>query len=335
MHYKTYSDLSQDIKSKLPIIAQGEFDLVVGIPRSGMIPAYMIAFNLNINCTSVESFINNDIIQHGITRSPTKKLQYPWDAKKVLLVDDSIKSGSSLAKVMERIPEHMKSTITTLAVYAGLSGSKKVDLFLEYLPWPRMFEWNILYHTALPYYCFGIDGLLCEEVHRESESNDDVYRYNILNAKPLVIPNTNIHSLVTNRLEKYRVETESWLLRHNVKYGQLIMLNHIGNLKTDYKEACAIHKAAYYKKSDTILFVEQDPIQAKKISKLTLKPVFCFANNKMYMPHSIDKLKRDPMFLPKVVKKYIKMFAQLFKTNKNINEVKIDTSLVNENKISA
>lgn len=34
-------------------------DLVVGIPRSGIIPAYMIALNLNIDCIDPPSFIKN------------------------------------------------------------------------------------------------------------------------------------------------------------------------------------------------------------------------------------------------------------------------------------
>ena len=51
MNYKSYSDLSIDILegiSKVPSSIQ----LVVGIPRSGMIPAYMIAAQLNLPVTS-------------------------------------------------------------------------------------------------------------------------------------------------------------------------------------------------------------------------------------------------------------------------------------------
>lgn len=324
MHYKSYSDLSHDIKGKLPLLKEEDFDLVVGIPRSGMIPAYMIAFNLNINCISVEAFLKNDMIKHGITRSPNKIINQAWEAKKILLVDDSIKSGNSLANVMERIPEKMRSRITTMAIYAGLSGSKKVDLFVEYLPWPRMFEWNILYHTALPYYCFGIDGILCEEVDKESEINDEVYRLNLLKAKPLVLPNTKINSIVTNRLEKYRTETESWLAKYNVKYDQLVMLNR-NSPTQDPIENGIKHKAAYYKKSDTILFVEKDPYQAQKISKLTLKPVFCFTDNKMYMPQSLDLLKKDPLFIPKEIKRLFKLFLNIFKTRKKVKLATIES----------
>jgi len=326
MHYKSYSDLSHDIKSKLPLLIKEQFDLVVGIPRSGMIPAYMIAFNLNINCISIQSFYNNDLINHGITRTPNKVVKYPWEAKKILLVDDSIKSGNSLATTLEKIPEHMRSKITTLAVYTGLGGSKKVDIFIKYLPWPRMFEWNILYHTALPYYCLGIDGILCEEVVRENGSDDKVYRHNLLNANPLIIPNTKILALVTNRNEKYRNETESWLALHNVQYEHLIMLNQQENLNLNTTNAGIKHKAAYYKKSDAILFVEKDPVQALKISKLSLKPVFCFSDNQMYMPASFDMLKKDPMFIPKEAKRLFKFIMNFFRNSPETKFIKIDTS---------
>jgi len=306
MHYKSYSDLSHDIKSKLPELIKGDYDLVIGIPRSGMIPAFMIAFNLNINCTSIDSYINNDPPKHGITRSPNKVVNLPWEAKKVLLVDDSIKSGKSLVNAMERIPVHLRANITTLAVYTGQSGMEKVDLYIQYLPWPRMFEWNILYHTALPYYCLTIDGLLCEKVDNRNYLNDEEYRINLANANPLVLPNTHIHSLVTNRLEKYRAETEAWLKKYNINYGELIMLNNPSNLKTSLYDKGVKNKAAYYKKSNTILFVESDPVQALKISKLALKPVFCFADNKMYVPKPFDLVKSDPMYLPKEVKRLAK-----------------------------
>jgi hypothetical protein len=122
---------------------------------------------------------------------------------------------------MERIPGNIKKKVTTLAIYTGESGSKKVDIFFQYLPWPRLFEWNILYHTALPFYCFGLDGILCEEVNREDVDNE-TYRQNLINARPLIIPNTKIHSIVTNRAEKYRVESESWLSKYNCSSFQFM-----------------------------------------------------------------------------------------------------------------
>lgn len=40
MNYRTYADMALHIKQILPKISDA--DLIVGIPRSGMVPAYMI-----------------------------------------------------------------------------------------------------------------------------------------------------------------------------------------------------------------------------------------------------------------------------------------------------
>jgi hypoxanthine phosphoribosyltransferase len=59
MNYRSYQDLSDDIKSNIYKLEKYNIDLVVGIPRSGMIPAYMISLILNVNCTDFHSFIEN------------------------------------------------------------------------------------------------------------------------------------------------------------------------------------------------------------------------------------------------------------------------------------
>jgi len=333
MYYKSYSDLSSDIKKKLPLLIQEDFDLIVGIPRSGMIPAYMIAFNLNINCTSVESFIANEKLSHGITRTPKKFLKTAWDATKILLVDDSIKSGDSLTKVMERIPEEVKSRITTLAVYSGKSGSEKVDLFFEYLPWPRLFEWNILHHTALPFYCFEIDGILCQEIS-ENNINDEAYKKNILNAKQLIVPNTRINSLVTNRSEKYRAETEIWLKKHDVLYDRLVMLSDKKSSLKDINKSKIQHKAQYYKNSNTILFIEKDPYLALNIAKMSLKPVFCYTDNVMYKPDALDLLKNDPKYILNQGKRIIKKIITYFRRGSDSQSTNNEESMLIRKKVA-
>ena len=64
MYYKSYADLSVDILveiSKIPKTIQ----LIVGIPRSGMVPAYMIGAQLNLPVVSIDSFCNGLLEQHG------------------------------------------------------------------------------------------------------------------------------------------------------------------------------------------------------------------------------------------------------------------------------
>ena len=63
MNYKTFNDLSVDIKNNLHKIHVGNYDLVVGIPRSGMMAAYVIGLYLNINVTDINSLITPPLLE--------------------------------------------------------------------------------------------------------------------------------------------------------------------------------------------------------------------------------------------------------------------------------
>jgi uncharacterized HAD superfamily protein len=51
-----------------------------------------------------------------------------------------------------------------------------------------------------------------------------------LNAPPLFIPGSKIGTIVTSRLEKYRIQTET-LEANNIKYNDLVMLD-LPNMET-------------------------------------------------------------------------------------------------------
>jgi len=290
MNYKSYSDLNYDIKKNLSRIQNQGYDLVVGLPRSGIVPAYMIALYLNIECTDLDSLIHNRPLKKGGSRKYKANLSLPHDAKKILVVDDSIHKGFSLERDLTLIVDEIKGKITTLVIYSSLSSRKDVDFFFEYLPIPRVFEWNIFHHSVLLNSCVDIDGVLC--LDPSEEENDDGERYVsfILNAKPLFLPTYKIHSLVTSRLEKYRKETEYWLQKHNVTYSHLIMLDLPSKKERQRLNAHASHKSAYYKKSGTNFFIESNVAQSVKICELVGKPVFCVNNNQLYTPSLIKEL---------------------------------------------
>ena len=65
MNFKNYSDLSRDIRKNLHLLSDDEYDLVVGLPRSGMVPAYMIALGLNVDCTDLNSLVDNTPLKKG------------------------------------------------------------------------------------------------------------------------------------------------------------------------------------------------------------------------------------------------------------------------------
>ena len=64
MVYKTISELSELVRSNLYKVPH-DIDLVVGIPRSGMLPAMMISLYLNKKVTDLDSFIEGRTFESG------------------------------------------------------------------------------------------------------------------------------------------------------------------------------------------------------------------------------------------------------------------------------
>lgn len=277
MNYRNISDLNQIILKRLNILPR-DFDLIVGVPRSGMLPANLIALYLSKPFTDIHSFRNGHIYKAGERGQFIDVVEF----KKILIVDDSIASGSAMIKAKELVKEVGNDfDISFCAVYVVPGKEKMVDYYFESVSLPRYFQWNILNHTVLEKSCFDIDGVLC--VDPTSEQNDDgpKYRDFILNAEPLYIPKAKIGVLVTSRLEKYRSETEEWLRKNNVKYNKLVMLD-LPDMKARQRaNNHAAHKAGTYKNSEYNLFFESALSQAIEINRITGKPVFCTENFEM------------------------------------------------------
>lgn len=271
MYYRNIADMNQIIIKRINILPR-DFDLIVGVPRSGMLPANLIALYLSKPYTDIHSFRNGHIYKAG-ERGQFIDVK---DFKKILVVDDSIASGSAMIKAKELIREVSEDfEISYCAVYVVPGKEKMVDYYFESVPLPRYFQWNILNHSVLEKSCFDIDGVLC--VDPNDEQNDDGPKYIdfILNAEPLYIPKSKIGTLVTSRLEKYRNETEIWLKKNGVRYNDMIMLD-LPNMQARQKaNNHGQHKANTYKKNDYALFFESSLQQALEINKITGKPVFC------------------------------------------------------------
>ena len=64
MNYRNIKDLNNIILQKLSIIPR-DFDLIVGVPRSGMLPANLLSLYLNRPYTDIDSFLNGHIYKAG------------------------------------------------------------------------------------------------------------------------------------------------------------------------------------------------------------------------------------------------------------------------------
>lgn len=285
MVYKSYEDLSDCIRRNVWKIPS-DVDLIVGVPRSGMIPALMLAELLNKRCADLDSFIDGKEMSCG----GRVRLIRKGDVRKVLVVDDTVYGGSAMKKVRERLDGFEdKYDITYCCIYAeGRNAKELVDIYLQdvWRPDERMwlYEWNILHHypRKTKVSMWDIDGLLCKDPPDDRNTNE--YEAYLPNAIPMIIPTTFVGALVTYRLEKYRSVTEKWLKGHGIEYGDLKMFNASSRDDRNRMESPARYKAYLYAKAQWAqLFVESEVRQAERIFQLTGKPVFCYANGKMYI----------------------------------------------------
>ena len=267
MNFRSIRDLGDLIRDNLDVIP-GDVDLVVAVPRSGIIPAAMIALARNLPVTDIDGLLEQRLLERQGRR---KVAANAWPPRHVLVVDDSVASGKSLTAVRERFAELPAQTrVSYLAAYGWVPGASVADIVLETLPNPRAFEWNLFHHDCMEWACLEIDGVLCAAPGRDAPDDGPRYRDVLRDAKPLFLPSKPVASLVTARREEYRVQTEDWLQRHGVRYGELIMLDETDADRRRFGLAIK-HKAdVYRRKGDDIrLFVEGDLWQAREIAALS------------------------------------------------------------------
>ncbi len=286
MNYKSYCDLAADVLTaahKIP----GDIDLIVGVPRSGLLAASVLGLNLNRRICDLQSFLNNGLVANGKTRSPTGfSFDRVHDARSVLIVDDSIATGSSLDQVRAEVAGcEYKGKVLYMAVYATDEFKDDLDCFAEVVPLPRIFQWNLFHRVEAEYYCVDIDGVLCFDPSKQQNDDSKSYRDFLLNATPLARPTYPIGHLVTSRLEKYRAETEAWLHQRSIKYGHLHMLDLKSAEERRRQRIHASFKADIYSKLlSTVLFVESEANQAHEICMRSGKPVLDYGNQKLVHP---------------------------------------------------
>lgn len=276
--YRSYEDLFKVISTHACTLP-AEIDLIVGIPRSGMIPAYMLGLLLNKPVSTLNEYMNNMDGGHGERIVNQRK---NVERRCILFVDDSIHSGVQLEKTKNKLKERNEKHYY-LAIYARAASKELVDFYFEIVDTPRVFQWNYLYQGIVNKSCFDIDGVLCEDPLPEQNDDGEKYIDFILNAKPLYIPKDEIYMLVTSRLEKYRKETEIWLKNNNVKYRKLVMLDLPSKAERIKQNAHASFKAQVYQKENkAVFFYESERKQAIYIAAITKKPVFCIGTGELF-----------------------------------------------------
>ena len=177
MNYRSIKELSTLIAKKLYLIPH-DVSIIIGIPRSGMLPASIISLYLNKPLGSLETLLNKKTFNSGKTRETnlTRSSNQIKENDVIFVVDDSIASGKSMREVKKTINElNIKNKVYFSAIYSAPKVINNIDIFFEKVSMPRMFEWNLLHHPQLKNASVDIDGVLC--VDPLVSENDDGRKY--------------------------------------------------------------------------------------------------------------------------------------------------------------
>ena len=277
--FVTIDDLNRACQQILQKLDNTKISAVLGIPRSGVIPASIIACYLGVPLISFDETHETICLGNG-----ARKLANPTGGA-VLVVDDTCVNGIQMTKSKPYCP----SDSIFVAPFCTTKGKDFVDIFGETLEAPQHFlEWNFFSNEQfLKKSLFDMDGVLCEDVPSEIENDERAYKKHIKNVPaiqhrcPRVSP---CMAIVTGRLEKYRKVTEQWLKKNDIKYGQLVMYQGTKEERDNlFTATVAKYKADFFEQSAATIFVESDPKQARKIGQQAIcKKVLCPLDRKVY-----------------------------------------------------
>lgn len=314
MNYRSVADLARCIRENLYRLPE-DVDLVVGVPRSGLLAANLVALSLNLKLTDVRGLLDDAPLPPANLRSIRfPELTCPQQARHVLVVEDSVLSGGSLAKVRKQVDAIAGDRrVSYCAIYATRESQRLVDFAFESVSAPRAFEWNLMHRELLGQCCVDIDGVLCADP--DEAQNDDGGRYQRFMAETpcWIRPTWPIAHLVTARLERYRPQTELWLANNGIRYGNLHMLDFPDAEARRRAGAHAPFKARVYREvRDAVLFIESDATQAAEIARLSGKPVLCHATQQMLQPGmSIARIMQTRRFASATMRKLFRLAGRV------------------------
>ncbi|MCT2538633.1 xanthine phosphoribosyltransferase [Sedimentimonas flavescens] len=127
----------------------GAWKAVVGITRGGLVPAAIVARELDIRVVdtiSVKSYSHQTQREPAVIKSPQADLM--GDGEGILIVDDLVDSGRTLELVRRLYPKAHFAT-----VYAKPKGREQVDTFITEVSQDTwiFFPWDMALQYVQPY----------------------------------------------------------------------------------------------------------------------------------------------------------------------------------------
>jgi uncharacterized HAD superfamily protein len=248
------------------------YDAIVGIPRSGLLVATIIALKLGKPLSTPDLAVQGQYWLSDMVTNDTRTIS------QILLVDDSIASGEALRTALEILRHTKRFNITTASLITTSDTRSLVDLSYTVVPVPYNFEWCLTHQkgNGIAKVAMDLDGLICEDCPPDVDLNEELYVKWIRAARPLFIPRYPVDVIVSNRLERYRTLTEEWLGRNKVHYKRLYLWDVRSKEERGSVARWVEHKVEVLRKEKPDLMYESSREQAEMIYKATGIPILWF-----------------------------------------------------------
>lgn len=263
-NYSKMNTVTDDVVEWCKSISS-DFDVVVAIPRSGLIAGSIISTYFGKPLSTPEMIIENK-------KWMSKKADNSNFYNRILLVDDLLWTGKQMNEVREQLRTKLPTiNIRCAALYINESLTNEVNLFYKTVPDNSLChcDYNLM-HARPGKIAYDLDGVLCFDWDNISN-----YENHLCTVKPYRIPVYEIDCILTARLEIYRPVTEQWLKDHDVKWKKLYMRNTENQDVVQFKSEILL-------KENPEIYVESHPFYADLIHKETGLTVVCTDNNTMY-----------------------------------------------------
>jgi uncharacterized HAD superfamily protein/adenine/guanine phosphoribosyltransferase-like PRPP-binding protein len=286
MNFVNYSTMIEDVRQWSHKIPKNTI-AVTGVPRSGIFPATVLSLHRNIHYVPIESLWAGERLWEREIRDESSTRWVPSKDKGIVLViEDAVNTGSTIAEAMEKIPAMEGVKFVAASLYSREEVPEHIRFTYRVVEMPRAFEWMIFKSRHMLNTMVDLDGVLCEDpTHQEGDSGSGLRKWlhHMNNAKPRFIPARVVIAIATSRLEKYRRQTKHWLHRYDIGYGKLHMSPYRTAAERQTARDHAIRKAMHYAaEPEATLFVESNLKQAQHIARASKKPVLCTETMEMF-----------------------------------------------------
>lgn len=291
MKFISTKQLHLDIRANSWKVRQCNPKGIIGIPRSGIFAGILLSQELHIGICSPTEFIEANGQDYVFYRHGKRTVDCPDDGT-IIVMEDSCYHGSMkrIVDILRRMFPDQKF-LSCCAYLEGPCDIYRPDIWLmdirreslidRELP-TALYEWNLLDGYFNFKYLWDCDGVLC--VNPPSDSNLEEYEKYLESPVPLHIPKVecgNKIDICTYRIDKYRKQTEAFMIANNIPVRTLYMFN-ADTINQRNKTSSGAYKAFIYKNNPYKLFIESNDNEAQEIYEISRKPVYCTETGRMY-----------------------------------------------------